>query len=370
MTLKRLLRRIKYPDLLHKNNSICIIDNIQRIIATVWQNKMDQPIILNKEQNIDSMKYEEYGYPLEVSVSRDKNVLEVKIHLDLYVPYLYIEYEDKSNHEILHDKIWAGLVLWSFRMYDNGNFQLLRLDKILDDEMSNLGSGLSFRCKWTYMDTRCTNTFDRLISIKYLRLKDLRYLDYDTVSNSTLLIPGPIPFTSVSNEQVFLSEGYDVLLMPFRNIVCFSYPGRNFKYLRKQINIYNDLFSDKQSSIAIKDFAFSKKYTHFKRIGIDSSRSQQSVSQKETVESITDSKDFDSAIIEDFLDEEKALIEDRKETIKIKDILKNIAKEKEKNWSQLNDSLEEVADPLEFRQHERVKIEVEFDYGIKRNNFF
>lgn len=99
-------------------------------------------------------------------------------------------------------------------------------------------------------------------SIKYKNLFEFRDIALDDIRRSVLLVPGPIPFHTIKEGKILISQGYDSFLLPFNQIVMFSYPGNNFTAVLNQIKSFESLLSNDGSKICNKDLAYSLKYTN------------------------------------------------------------------------------------------------------------
>lgn len=84
----------------------------------------------------------------------------------------------------------------------------------------------------------------------------LSNLPLEKISKTHVLIPGPVPMLSIGDE-IRISEGFDSLLLPFKGISFFVYPGRNAKRLLAQTKVFEKLFSDQPNEISDADLNIS-----------------------------------------------------------------------------------------------------------------
>lgn len=93
-------------------------------------------------------------------------------------------------------------------------------------------------------------------------LVDLYKLDKDDINQSILLIPGPIPFQTITDRGIIITQGYASLLLPFKKIIFLTYPGINFKRIIRQIKTIEPLFKKDLTDISIRDLSYSLQQTH------------------------------------------------------------------------------------------------------------
>lgn len=98
--------------------------------------------------------------------------------------------------------------------------------------------------------------------IEYKDLSNFRYLPDKNVKSSILLLPGPIPYHTIKEEKILISQGYDSILLPFKEIIFFAYPGYNFLRVINQLKSFNELLTNEESELYNKDLAYSIENTN------------------------------------------------------------------------------------------------------------
>lgn len=145
--------------------------------------------------------------------------------------------EFSPDGEIINSGLDFELVHIDFRNYNNDQtFEINAKLKTKD--------GILFTTKMKIVLENMTN----LVS-------NINY--YDT-NNSILLLPGPLPIVRFDGEVPALSEGIDLFIRPFKNIVIFVNQGHNLKNARKQYTIIEDfLFGGESTPLSQKDMMVS-----------------------------------------------------------------------------------------------------------------
>jgi hypothetical protein len=168
-----------------------------------------------------------------------------------------------------------------------------------------------------------------------------------------LIIPGPIPFNTISGEDILISHGYDALLLPFKNVIFFAYPGNNFKLILKQTKLYNDLLSENQTNFSKRDLLFS----------IDNTKNITLFNLPPKPESINISTEehedtpFDTAYREELLDDSNVEENEREEIKTLKDI-----------WAQIQRNPHKESQKTQFIHNpskEYTNLYVEFENGVR-----
>jgi hypothetical protein len=324
-------------------------------ICNVWEK--GEPLVPNHQLVMDRMGYIHNTYPIKIDTRKLETGIEIKIFLDLSTTY----YEfDATNRQIPHQRKWDGMDLCFIRICTSGEWQYLVFDG-LEFENSLFGKSLSFTSNWHYRTADEDSHLNKVLKIYHQSLNSLRYLPIETMQNSTLMIPGPIPFTSASNERLFLSEGYDVLLMPFKKIVFFAYAGRNLKYLNNQLRIYGDLYSNELTDIARKDLIFSCKNTSPNIVRLCKAAFL-------VCDNNTESSTFDDLMREEILNEERIPREDREYIKKIKEIVGSTSGTIENQEYEERQSLQTHYD--KYENVELIELEVKFQTGLTEKIYF
>ena len=351
-SIQGVIEDVKFPSLRLQNDFVILIDNNNTPICNLWH--LGTIFVPNLELIINRMKYNYSKYPIKITSRQIEGGIEVRIFLDLFTKYADID--TTSNSLKINSCIWEGFNLCIWRAYHNGNWEYLVLKDLKVEDSSNFRS---FNSNWIYQDYKTKKEINKDIEIQYMNLNNIRTLSIESVMNSILMVPGPIPFTSTSNERVFLSEGYDVILMPFKKIIFFAYPGRNINYLIAQLRIYRELFSEKLTEIGRRDLAFSCKYTQPNLANLIKTNYNQNTTNENL--------EFDNSIRQELLNEEITLPEDRKTIRKIKDIIDVIGNQVEENE---HESEDEVSTLLEGKPSTDIELEVKFDDGNKEKIVF
>lgn len=193
------------------------------------------------------------------------------------------------------------------------------------------------------------------IKIVYTDLSKIQAFSEELKKNpSELLIPGPIPFTTISEGDILISHGYDALLLPFENVIFFAYPGYNFRNILKQTKIYNDLLSEKETTISKIDLLFSMHYTrNITRFNLPPKPELNNL-QSDGHEIDTP---IDTAIREELLDDSSVDENEREEIRTLKEIWDNIKKNPVKFPPPFQPN------PLQPKEH--INLCVEFELGTR-----
>ena len=170
-------------------------------------------------------------------------------------------------------------------------------------------------------------------------------------------MPGPVPFQTISNGELCISQGYDALLLPFKEIVFFAYPGKNLQRIAKQFGLYKEIFSEEPTRISNADLLFSiehmnksKRY-EFPLIPSVEDNTPQKITEGDTV--------FDAAVRTELLDESRASEDEKEELVTLKEIWTRIGKKK----SMTSIDGEAKATSTFSIQREQITLKVKFDDG-------
>ena len=193
----------------------------------------------------------EKDIPLEISISKNDNTT---IEVVLSSPVEYIKCNPQRSD--IEKKSFTGLTIYSATFKKDGSYKEYYLSEAIREKSKEI-------LKWVYNDSaiHSKRTIWIEIQIEYHELSKVQRLPIDVIKNSELLIPGPIPFHTISEDEILVSQGYDALLYPFKRITFFAYPGHNFRGLLKQIKLYHDLYSKTETNIAKRDVQFSIEHT-------------------------------------------------------------------------------------------------------------
>ncbi|WP_319508921.1 hypothetical protein [uncultured Methanolobus sp.] len=192
---------------------------------------------------------------IEFNYFIDENNLQITIKKKSFVEYLELE----KKQGIVNKNLFKGSIIYEAIIRSDGSFEENKFNNILFERKSNyflISTEIDHRTEREYFKNK------HEIRIFYGSLLQMQDLDKELIKNSELLIPGPIPFNTITDQEIVISQGYDALLLPFRKIVFFAYPGANLAQLLKQLDLYNGLISDHPTSVSTKDLLFSLKHTN------------------------------------------------------------------------------------------------------------
>lgn len=245
---------------------------------------------------------------MNVILSQKEGHLEITEHINLQVEYL-----EFTQHKTIKKQSLKDFVIYKAIVKDDGSFHEKKLVNI-SFERKPTNSILKVKVEYI-SDNSHKNTIEHEIQIRYAELAAMQILPYELIKTSELLIPGPIPFHTISDEDILISHGYDALLLPFKEIIFFAYPGRNFTELLKQIKLYKDLISENETNISKRDLLFSINHTN-------KSRRYELPPKPDVKDVIEDELDtpIDSAIRQEQLDESNADEAELEEMKTLKDI--------------------------------------------------
>lgn len=202
-----------------------------------------------------SKKLQKKDLSVESDYYNDEKVLKITIKRKSFLEYLQLE----NKQEFAIKTPFRGLTIYEATIRTDGSFEEKKLSNILFERKSNY---FLITTEIEHRNQRELFHSKYQVQIFYGSLLQIQDLDKEVVKKSELLIPGPIPFNTINDQELIISQGYDALLLPFREIVFFSYPGTNFAQLLKQLDLYNDLISDHPTNVSTKDILFSLKHSN------------------------------------------------------------------------------------------------------------
>ncbi|MCK4798587.1 MAG: hypothetical protein KAT05_14495, partial [Spirochaetes bacterium] len=192
---------------------------------------------------------------MNVIFSQKEGDLEITEHINLQVEYLEFTQFKTIKKQHLKD-----FVVYKAFVKDDGSFHEKKLANIsFERKFSNLILNVKVEQR---TDNHPKSVVENEMQIKYTELSKMQTLPYEFIKSSELVIPGPIPFHTISDDDILISHGYDALLLPFKEITFFAYPGHNFKELMRQIKLYKDLISENETKISQRDLLFSIEHTN------------------------------------------------------------------------------------------------------------
>jgi hypothetical protein len=341
---------LKLPKILKDGNVIYCereLSNGERLKEIIWDGVLHE----NKIRYIKRLFPENIT---EVDICDSKEGKNLRIIVKINVPIRYIDLDIYNS--IINKKYFINFIIYKAIIRDDGSFNEYKISNIsfkIKPKNSIVSVELEFR-----NDKTNKKSVEKEIQIKYLELSKIQTLPQELITNSELLIPGPIPFHTVSGEDILISQGYDALLLPFKKIIFFAYPGANFKQLLKQIRLYKDLVSGSQTRVSQRDLIFSVNYTkNTRRFKLPPTPSSDS-----TTESAELDTPIDTMFREAVLDESNADKEELAEIKTLKDIWNSIRK-KPSSYTPTYHSTFSCS-------REKVDICIEFETGTKETLSF
>jgi hypothetical protein len=310
------LSLLKLPDLQKKENLIYIekeLYNGEKLKEIIWENNFIQ------ESNINNIKKLFSNSIPEVNVWISKNNNQFELTLGLNPSFDYIEYHQQSS--TVDRKYSKGLTFYEVIIKNNGSFNEYKLSSIsFEKKLKNSVVKMMIEHK---NDMSPKEIIEKEITTIYTDFSSMQTLSQELIKNSELIIPGPIPFTTIAEGDILISHGYDALLLPFKNVIFFAYPGNNFKYILKQTKLYNDLLSEKETDLSKRDLLFSIDNT--KNITRFNLPPKPELNSHQTEGHEIDTP-IDTAIREELLNDSNADENEREEIRTLKEIWDNIKK--------------------------------------------
>ncbi|VVB86331.1 Uncharacterised protein [uncultured archaeon] len=244
------IRLLNIPNIQKKNNLIYIekeLYNGEKQKEIIWENNFIEEFNLNKIKRFFLNNIPE----VNISISKNNNQLHLIMRLNISLDY--IEYlHQNSNIDI---KYFNGLNFYEAIITNDGSFKENKLYSIsFENTVKNSVIKMMMEHK---SDVSPKEIFEKDITTIHTDFSNMQALSQELITNSELIIPGPIPFTTISDDDILIFHGYDALLLPFKSVIFFAYPGNNFKYILKQTKLYNDLLSENQTNISTRDLLFS-----------------------------------------------------------------------------------------------------------------
>lgn len=154
-------------------------------------------------------------------------------------------------------------------------------------------------------------------------LSSLSGLNTDIIHQSMLLVPGPVPFQTITDSGIIITRGYASLLLPFKKIILFSYPGANFKRISRQIRVLEQLYKKELTDVSMRDLSYSLRQTHkCHKIELPKLLEQSDESLNQLINEDTP---FDAAVRDELTNERTAHDDDEKREIStLKDIWQKV----------------------------------------------
>lgn len=254
----------------------------------ICKNKTLQKNSIRKLSN----ELEKKGYSVEYDYYNDENVLQIILKRKCFVKYLELE----RKQDFAKKRLFRGIIIYEATIRTDGSFEEKRLDSIVFERKTNY---FLITIEIAHQTERESYKKKHEIKLFYGSLLQMQDLDKELIKKSELLIPGQIPFNTITDQDLVISQGYDALLLPFRKIVFFAYPGVNLAQVLKQLDLYNDLISDNPTSASTKDLLFSLKHTNkSKRFTLPSKPSLSITDEKK----LLNDTPFDSTIRQEIME--------------------------------------------------------------------
>ncbi|MGA3198528.1 MAG: hypothetical protein ABSD89_03890 [Halobacteriota archaeon] len=186
---------------------------------------------------------------------------ESRIIVSLDTSNEYFEFEQSEGKKQVKKTYAEPLVLYSKRLEngeDSEELSVLNVELKRDQYLNRLRVVFNFLLK----TPRSLHTPKIELEMSYIELEQIKRFSREEIISSQLLIPGAIPFHTITDDKLMICEHFDSLLLPFKQVVFFAYPGNNFKRLARQIQSYNDLFSKERTRTANIDLTFSVQHSN------------------------------------------------------------------------------------------------------------
>ncbi len=253
-SIASIINSSKLPHIFNKENTLYIekgLSDGEKLKEIIWKDKSIQEIQIKNIKKLFLCN----NSKVEISVTKESKYFEITVEINVLTEYL--EFSQQSSS--ISKKYFKWPALYKAIIRDDGSFNECKLSNI-SFERKPKNSILKVEIEYR-SDKINKKIVEKDIQIIYTELSKMQSLPRELIQNSELLIPGPIPFHTISEDDILISHGYDALLLPFKNIVFSAYPGMNFKKLLKQIKLYNDLLSENQTRVSRRDLLFSIEHT-------------------------------------------------------------------------------------------------------------
>ena len=345
-SMKNVLEGSILPKLINEENKIDMkikFGDLQQFENTIYKNK-----ILYKS-NIKQIKklYSKFHPNLDVHIVKKDTSLRIIVKTKEPIEYL----ELNRKNSVFVKRFCKGLVLYDAVVRNNGSFNENIISNISFDR-KNINSivEVEFGCR----SNNGYNKISYVVHILYSDLSKMQELPQELIQKSELLIPGPIPFHTISDDYILISHGYDTLLLPFKKVVFFAYPGYNFKQLLRQIKLYDDLISENQTNIGKRDLLFSIEHTNkSQRFKLPSKPHFNEIQEKKSEMDTP----FDTAIRQELLDGSNVDGYEREEIKTLVDI-----------WDSIQKNTRTESQPHPFINHsskEHMEFCVEYETNVR-----
>jgi len=211
---------------------------------------------------VDSRKLAKYvTHDLDVPVSVDyiNHTRDSEVTISLDVDSGYFEFDPKSEQRVNKRRL-RPLVLYRASKRQGDNFRELTFRGLRRKRYPHLNR-LQIIVDLVFRTSNAANESTLELNLVYLEPYQIKRMTRDQIIHSQLIIPGAIPFFTITDDALMICEHFDTLLLPFERIVFFAYPGNNFRRILRQIRSYNDIFSEEPTLASNIDLGFSLKHT-------------------------------------------------------------------------------------------------------------
>lgn len=345
-----LLNHINLPNVIKKTNKIVIKIGIEELVI-YEDNAIKIPSCESIHVNIDREK----KYPLEVSLTKEPDFLEISVSLKIQIPYVRIEKFDTNYYQ---KEYCRGLDIYSLQITPDGRY----FEKYLSgfsNESKLYSNSLNYLIKYVTSTSTSSKTHQVHLNIDLIDLSSICHGSQEKIVKSRLLMPGPIPFQTISNGELYISQGYDALLLPFKEIVFFAYPGRNLQRIAKQFKLYKEIFSEESTRISNLDLLYSIEHMNkseryeFPEKPLIEGIVPQNMAEGDTV--------FDAAVRTELLDTSRASEDEKEEIISLKEIWNRIGRKKARSSNEYAKPYSTVL-PI---QREQISLKIKFYDGTE-----
>lgn len=194
----------------------------------------------------------------KTEIYKNSDSFTIKLLADLQLPCLQISGFKKLSRKI-NFRTFAPFTLYSLTINEDGTYEEFKPHKIWFHRSANKSS---IWVKVSHVTSLIKKTeLESSIDIYYRQLSDIEKIPQNITKSSKLIIPGSIPFTTVSASEIIVTQGYNSLLLPFKEILFFAYPGRNLLQVLSHIELYENLVLNTDSIVAKRDLSISLEYT-------------------------------------------------------------------------------------------------------------
>jgi len=197
--------------------------------------------------------------PLEVSQNVRDGSLTLLVSVKLCERY--IKLGRTSGGMEVKKQFLDRLNIYRLDVKPDGNFSEFNLSNVV--VKSNIyNNTLEVSLDVSVNGPGCTKQAMVAMHFSHHDLSSLSGLNADVIHQSILLVPGPVPFQTITDSGIIITKGYASLLLPFKKIILFSYPGVNFKRTSRQIRVLELLYKKELTDVSMKDLSYSLRQTH------------------------------------------------------------------------------------------------------------